>query len=114
MNPGSIVLFDGDADKRRVEWELENRLAPEGDPERPPKNAPKDRWVRYGILGGLIFGAVVGALIGWKLRHLSPGSVPLFGLSIGAILGIVLGAIVGIVDSSVYHALARKRSSQSR
>jgi len=41
MNPGSIVLFDGDADKRRVEWELENRLAPEGDPERPPRMLPK-------------------------------------------------------------------------
>ena len=111
---GSVAFFDGDFDKRRVEWELENKLAPDGDPERPPKNAPKDKWLRIGILAGLIVGAVAGTLVGWRLRYLSSGDVALLGLFIGGIGGVIIGAIFGLAASSAYRAMVRKHSSQSR
>ncbi len=53
-----------DADRRRVEWDLENRQAPDEDQEKPPKDGPKNKWLRAGILVGLIVGALAGAVIG--------------------------------------------------
>ena len=110
----NLAFFDGDSDKRRVEWELENRFAPEGDPEKPPRNAPKDKWLRAGILAGLIVGAVIGALVGWRFRRLSPGDVALLGLVVGGVAGVVVGAIFGAAASCIYSAIVRDHSSQSR
>ena len=108
---GGMFLFESDADKRRVEWELENKLVPDSDPERPPMNAPKDKWLRIGQLVGVIAGAVAVAVIGSRYSYVSPGSTLLVGLVLGAIAGGVIGTIVGVVVSYMKSGSVRKHSS---